>query len=656
MEPIAISKATLGLDQSDAVGAMPSAQGTVAPDLFVALLAQALPTTLAPETPGIPAVAADGAVEAIPTLATTDSTETMVSALAAASLTAQRGVQMAQGDALSPVLVTVSNADIAPVATPALTVSIPTVDIETDASPSVQLIVKNDAVNHELITRVTLQQVKPVETSEIEAAENVEPTVEVETLPVTPVATAALEETPAPHPLATVIDMQPGETYGPVLPASRKADVVIEDVAVPAPVLSADAEATKAHEDVIADHVTIKLEAKTEDISASANAQTMMMAQLAPHVQIIEARIVTQATDAVTTDADASDEQSTETTPAPVAETKRDVEIFEIDPALAAQLTVQAPPANTVSKDAASEPDLVQHRRATIEAPVLLMKQAEAARSEVISHPHVVPASQAAEDRAEPVVTYTARTSAGNTDGASYDGSDTQQNEQHRDQPQKSNPTFTRANSASVKDEGMTITTDTVLARVEGATKDIRELARFNVREVEVSLASTPVAETSNTTPIATTDATAQTLRSEAATVEQTQTTSASDDARRAAANDTRLRALERMVVTAAREGSDTIKMQLYPPGLGQVIIRLNMEGSRLRLSTRTSNADATEALQKIEQALREALSMNGLDLTQFDVSEDGQERDRASHQQADKTQPKRGGFSDEVFAIDMNA
>jgi flagellar hook-length control protein FliK len=288
------------------------------------------------------------------------------------------------------------------------------------------------------------------------------------------------------------------------------------------------------------------------------------------------------------------------------------------------------------------------------------MKQAEVARAERAptkgSTLSPAPAAQKIENHSEPVVTYTVRNQANNGDANSYDGNDAQQNEPHHDQPQKNNPTFARANSASVKEDGMTITTDAVLARVEGATKDIRDLARFNMREVEVSLASTTSVETVNTTPVATTDTTAQTPRADTSNVEQTQTTSASDDTRRAAANDVRLRALERMVVTAAREGSDTIKMQLYPPGLGQVIIRLNMEGSRLRLSTRTSNADATEALQKIEQGLREALSMNGLDLTQFDVSEDGQERDRAARQQAEQPQPKRGGFSDEVFAIDMNA
>lgn len=660
MEPIAISKATLGLDQSDAVGAVPGAQGAVASELFVALLTQALPAATSPETPGISPAVLEMAADAIPDLAKVDAAEGMVSALAAATLTAQRGVQMAQGDVPSPALVTINNADIADVATPSLTVSIPTGDVEIDAAPTVQLVVKTDAVNHELIARIPLEQVKPVETSDAQAEEKLVPAATVETVIVAPVPAVGDEETPDPHPTTADMNRQAIETYGPVLAASHKAaDVVVDEIALPAPAIVEVIEGAPVqdheHEDVIADHITIKLEAKINDMSVSANAQTMMMAQLAPHVQIIEARIVTQQTEDVEPDAETFDGRSTETIPAPVAETKRETEIFEIDPALAAQLTVQAPPASTASKDATSEPDLVQHRRATIETPVVVLKHPELLRSEVTTQAPVVSAPQLRDEHAEPVVVYTPRNSANGGDTTSYDDDNAHQNEPRHDQPQKSNPIFTRANSDRVKDDGMNITTDTVLARIEGATKDIRDLARFNVSEVEVSLANTPRVETQNTAPGATPDATALTVRADS-TVEQTQTTSASDDSRRAAANDIRLRALERMVVTAAREGSDTIKMQLYPPGLGQVIIRLNMEGSRLRLSTRTSNADATEALQKIEQSLREALSMNGLDLTQFDVSEDGQQRDRASHQQAEQTHPKRGSFSDEVFAIDMNA
>ena len=674
MEPLAISKATIGLDQSDAVGVVPGVEGRIAPELFVALLAQTLPAATSVQMPGNLAISTDAGVVVSADKSLTELAGSIVSALAAASLAAQRGVQIAQDDAKSPALVTVNSADVTPVVTPALTVSVPTVDSEIDASPTLQLFVKPGTVNHDLISRVTLQQVKTVETKVVNDVTALNATVEAPakvdaaiaaTVVFEAPAEAALPDVPMVQPLGAVMSLPAEETYGPVLPAAHKVAITDEDPVVISVVTSqvvvpTDADPVPEYEDVLDNHITLKLEVKTDDPNTSVAAQRAMIAQLAPHVQIIEARIVAQPTDKVKADVDNEDEEQKGTIKPLVSYTPQDRQIFEIDPALAAQLIVQAPPANAVTENSASKPDLVQHRRATVQAPAVLLKQAEISRDitsqSAASTTLPAPTAQRNDEQSEPVITYTGRPAASNGDAASYDSNDAQQNEQCQDQRQKSNPTFTRANSASVKDDGMTVTTDTVLARVEGATKDIRDLARFNVRDVEVSLASAPKIETTTQATVATPDTTAQTMRTDTSSVEQTQTTSASDDTRGAAANDIRLRALERMVVTAAREGSDTIKMQLYPPGLGQVIIRLHMEGSRLRLSTRTSNAAATEALQKIEQSLRDELSMNGLDLTQFDVSEDHQERDRASRQQPEQHQPKRGSFSDEVFAIDMNA
>ena len=98
------------------------------------------------------------------------------------------------------------------------------------------------------------------------------------------------------------------------------------------------------------------------------------------------------------------------------------------------------------------------------------------------------------------------------------------------------------------------------------------------------------------------------------------------DSRPRQISEDIRLRALERQVVTAAREGANQIRMQLYPPGMGQVLIRLALDGSKLRLQFKTSSSEATSSLQDVEDALRSALGDSGFTITSFDVSDEESE------------------------------
>ena len=128
-----------------------------------------------------------------------------------------------------------------------------------------------------------------------------------------------------------------------------------------------------------------------------------------------------------------------------------------------------------------------------------------------------------------------------------------------------------------------------------------------------------------------------------------------SNNENRAEAHEIRMRAIERQVINAAREGTDTIRMQLYPPGLGQVMIRLTMEGARLKLSSRTSSNEATESLRGLENDLREALESSGLELTGFDVSEDNPQREGRQDQPEQRQTMSRSAKSDD-FALDMNA
>jgi flagellar hook-length control protein FliK len=129
--------------------------------------------------------------------------------------------------------------------------------------------------------------------------------------------------------------------------------------------------------------------------------------------------------------------------------------------------------------------------------------------------------------------------------------------------------------------------------------------------------------------------------------------TGARDPRQRQMTEDLRARALERQVINAARDGADQIRMQLYPPGLGQVFVRITLEGGKLKLQARTATAEAADALRDIADALGEALGQSGLHLASFDVSDEqtGGGRHRPSPSQQPVSEK-----NDSVFSIDLNA
>ena len=125
---------------------------------------------------------------------------------------------------------------------------------------------------------------------------------------------------------------------------------------------------------------------------------------------------------------------------------------------------------------------------------------------------------------------------------------------------------------------------------------------------------------------------------------------------KRTIADDIRLRALERMVVNAARNGTQILSIQLYPPGLGQVVLRLAMDGQRLRLATRAATTEAADTLRNMEADLRDALAGNGLQLAGFDVSEDGPNDEAPRRQPVEPLVKTRSGGTKESFIVDLNA
>ena len=199
------------------------------------------------------------------------------------------------------------------------------------------------------------------------------------------------------------------------------------------------------------------------------------------------------------------------------------------------------------------------------------------------------------------------------------------------------------------------------IERVASATKDtvnIREVLKLGASEVTIT--SEPQSAPAPTTPAPTQAAPAQSAP-DTSTVPQQAAPMASSNVetngeRRTIADDIRLRALERMLVNAARNGTQTLSIQLYPPGLGQVVLRLAMDGQRLRLATRAATTEAADTLRNMESDLRDALAGNGLHLAGFDVSEDGTQDETPNRQPTKPVVKSNTGGAAESFTVDMNA
>jgi flagellar hook-length control protein FliK len=185
----------------------------------------------------------------------------------------------------------------------------------------------------------------------------------------------------------------------------------------------------------------------------------------------------------------------------------------------------------------------------------------------------------------------------------------------------------------------------------------IQELAKLGVSEATVSISSTtPASPEPKEAPVAAPTIATPSAQPQVQTSETGTSNSASNLERRTIAADIRFRALERMVVAAARAGTETITLQLYPPGLGQVMIRLVMDGQKLRIMTRAANAQAVDALKDMEGDLRHALAGDGLDLAAFDVTDEKQDGEQDRRQKSDESAARTSGPRNESFIVDLNA
>jgi flagellar hook-length control protein FliK len=99
-----------------------------------------------------------------------------------------------------------------------------------------------------------------------------------------------------------------------------------------------------------------------------------------------------------------------------------------------------------------------------------------------------------------------------------------------------------------------------------------------------------------------------------------------------------RNRAIERQVLTALKNDKTEITMSLFPSHLGEVVIKLSMDGQKVRLGFKAANREAKEALIESEATLKDALANSGLVLASLDISADTDARSS----QRDATEPTK--------------
>ena len=121
-----------------------------------------------------------------------------------------------------------------------------------------------------------------------------------------------------------------------------------------------------------------------------------------------------------------------------------------------------------------------------------------------------------------------------------------------------------------------------------------------------------------------------------------------------ATAAEMRFQSLGQQVLTALRNNAQEIELTLNPSQLGQVILKLNVDGSKVRVSAKTESKMTDEALKAGEEGLKASLLAQGFVLDGFDVSHDDDRR------RAPKAESEGAGIAQstdgEAFSIDLIA
>lgn len=95
--------------------------------------------------------------------------------------------------------------------------------------------------------------------------------------------------------------------------------------------------------------------------------------------------------------------------------------------------------------------------------------------------------------------------------------------------------------------------------------------------------------------------------------------------------------ALGARIVTMVANDIQQARIQLDPPELGSLEIRLQVQQDQATVQVQTQNAQVREVLESSAQRLRDALAGQGIQLSGFDVSERGQQQGGQGDQPADQ-------------------
>ena len=115
-----------------------------------------------------------------------------------------------------------------------------------------------------------------------------------------------------------------------------------------------------------------------------------------------------------------------------------------------------------------------------------------------------------------------------------------------------------------------------------------------------------------------------------------------------------RFMSLGQQVMAALKQNSQEIELRLNPVQLGNVVLKLHVEGQKISISAQTESQLSDDALTLGEDGLRASLAAHGYHLDKFDVSHK-EERRKSNRSEAD--QPKgTDSASDDPFSFDLIA
>ena len=121
-----------------------------------------------------------------------------------------------------------------------------------------------------------------------------------------------------------------------------------------------------------------------------------------------------------------------------------------------------------------------------------------------------------------------------------------------------------------------------------------------------------------------------------------------------AVAAEMRFMSLGQQVMAALKQNSQEIELRLNPAQLGNVVLKLQVEGQKLSISARTESQLSDDALSVGEEGLRASLAANGYQLDKFDVSHQ-EERRKPRQSETDQSHGLEQ-TSDDPFSFDLIA